>query len=260
MEGNSEDIAAALQRGETVPAVACQPSTVLLPAGEVRVEGHAGRNLVVDTLQLISPAGQRRLAEAARLRANHRSTPPRLLEWGNSVRRLEFGPSTDTRLLVVPESVNPGWQATLADGRMLQPTTANGWQQAWLVPANSEGVVTLRFTPNTPYRTVLGVGGVLVLLLIVLTVVGGVRLRRLDSPHSDSPLAWRWSAVTAPSPTPASPLETVAATIGPRFLPPPAQSSAVCYWPPTRGHSPVATAMPATTGSPSSAPSLPSSP
>lgn len=202
LEGNSEDIAAALQRGETVPAVACQPSTVLLPAGEVRMEGHAGRNLVVDTLQLISPAGQRRLAEAARLRANHRSTPPRLLEWGNSVRRLEFGPSTDTRLLVVPESVNPGWQATLADGRMLQPTTANGWQQAWLVPANSEGVVTLRFTPNTPYRTVLGVGGVLVLLLIVLTVVGGVRLRRLDSPHSDSPLAWRWSAVTAPSPHP----------------------------------------------------------
>lgn len=202
LEGDPEDIAAALQRGETVPAVACQPSTVLLPAGEVRVEGQAGHNLVVDTLQLTTPAGQRRLAAAARLSTRHHSAPPRLLEWGKSVRRLEFGPSTDTRLLVVPESVNPGWQATLADGRILQPTTANGWQQAWLLPAESEGVVTLRFTPNTPYRIALCVGGVLVLLLIVLTVVDGVRLRRLDGSRFGRALQCRWSAVTAPSPHP----------------------------------------------------------
>lgn len=226
LEGTPAGIAAALQRGETVPAVACGPATVRLPAGEVRVEGHAGSALVVDTLQLTNQAGQERIAAAARLSTRHHTAPPRLLEWGDSVRRLEFGPSTDTRLLVVPESVNPGWQATLADGRILQSTTANGWQQAWLVPAGAEGVVTLRFTPNTPYRIALGVGGVLMLLLFVLTAVGGARLRRsagaqqlprsagaqrLDRPagsqrlrrpatlEADTSTPWRWSAVTVPS-------------------------------------------------------------
>ena len=40
--------------------------------------------------------------------------------------------SAAPRVLVVPESINPGWTARLADGTALTPVTVNGWQQGWV--------------------------------------------------------------------------------------------------------------------------------
>ena len=48
-------------------------------------------------------------------------------------------------MLVVPESINPGWTARTADGAQLTPVTVNGWQQGWVVPAGTSGTVTLTF-------------------------------------------------------------------------------------------------------------------
>ena len=56
-------------------------------------------------------------------------------------------------MLVVPESINPGWIAHSADGTRLTPVTVNGWQQGWVLPPGTEGPVTLTFPSNTPYRS-----------------------------------------------------------------------------------------------------------
>jgi len=49
-------------------------------------------------------------------------------------------------VLVVPESINPGWTARMADNSVLAPVTVNGWQQGWVLPAGASGPVTLSFT------------------------------------------------------------------------------------------------------------------
>ena len=38
-------------------------------------------------------------------------------------------------MIVVPESINPGWIAHTANGVTLTPVVVNGWQQGWVVPA-----------------------------------------------------------------------------------------------------------------------------
>ena len=43
-----------------------------------------------------------------------------------------------TRVLVIPESVNPGWIAHSTDGATLTPIIVNGWQQGWVVPAGEQ--------------------------------------------------------------------------------------------------------------------------
>ncbi|MBF6164167.1 DUF3367 domain-containing protein [Streptomyces gardneri] len=68
-----------------------------------------------------------------------------------------------TRLLVLPLSTNVGWRATSADGRALEPVVVDGWRQAWLLPADATGPVTVAFPVDRWYR--LGIFGGLLLLL-----------------------------------------------------------------------------------------------
>ncbi|MFD0365511.1 alpha-(1-_3)-arabinofuranosyltransferase [Nocardia sp. GCM10030253] len=68
-----------------------------------------------------------------------------------------------TRLLVLPLSNNVGWRATTADGRVLDPIVVDGWQQAWLLPPDAKGPVTIEFPADRWYR--LGIFGGLLLLI-----------------------------------------------------------------------------------------------
>jgi arabinofuranan 3-O-arabinosyltransferase len=102
-------------------------------------------------------------------------------------------PSSSTaRVLVVPESINPGWAAHSSDGTTLTPITVNGWQQGWLVPANASGPITLAFASNTPYRIGL-FGGLALLPLLVLLAFWPVRRPRQDAqpakPWQPGPIA-----------------------------------------------------------------------
>ena len=87
-------------------------------------------------------------------------------------------PASETsRVLVVPESINPGWIAHRADGTRLTPVTVNGWQQGWVLPPGTEGPVTLAFTSNALYRAGL-IGGLALLPLLALLAFLPVRRRR----------------------------------------------------------------------------------
>ncbi len=90
---------------------------------------------------------------------------------------VQVAPSPASRLLVVPESINPGWTARTDDGSVLNPITVNGWQQGWVLPPGTAGTVTLAFTSNTLYRVGL-VGGLALLPLLALLAFLPVRRPR----------------------------------------------------------------------------------
>jgi arabinofuranan 3-O-arabinosyltransferase len=76
--------------------------------------------------------------------------------------------SATSRVLVIPESINPGWVARTGTGARLTPVAVNGWQQGFVVPAGSPGTITLTFASNSLYRAGLAVGLSLLPLLALL--------------------------------------------------------------------------------------------
>src|SRR6185369_6550662 len=103
-------------------------------------------------------------------------------DWSADHRELDVPPSASSRVLVVPESINPGWTARAADGSALNPVAVNGWQQGWVLPPGTAGPVTLRFEANTPYRAGLIGGLALLPLLALLAFLPVRRPRPADEP------------------------------------------------------------------------------
>ncbi len=113
--------------------------------------------------------------------------------WSADHREVNVEPSQASRVLVVPESVNPGWTARTGDGSLLSPVTVNGWQQGWVLPPGTAGTVTLAFSSNTLYRAGL-VGGLA--LLPVLALLAFLPVRRPRAP-AEPARPWQPGRVTA---------------------------------------------------------------
>src|SRR5690606_31788360 len=107
-------------------------------------------------------------AEPAEGAAARKPEPVEILRWGPATRRVQVnaaGPS----YLVVNENFNKGWTATVA-GRKLRPVRLDGWKQAWVVPAGTNGVVELTYGPDRAHRVAVGAGLALLLPLLVAAV------------------------------------------------------------------------------------------
>ncbi|OBG53028.1 hypothetical protein A5704_04045 [Mycobacterium sp. E735] len=101
-------------------------------------------------------------------------------------------------MLVVPESINPGWVARTSSGTRLTPVAVNGWQQGWVVPPGDPGTITLTFPSNAPYRAGLAVGLALLPLLALLALWRTRSRRGDDAPARPwNPGAWAAVAVVA---------------------------------------------------------------
>ncbi len=79
--------------------------------------------------------------------------------------------------LVVNENFNAGWHAVI-DGKQLRAVRLDGWKQAWLLPAGTRGVVTLRYGPDRLYLIAV-VGGLILLLLVVVAGAWSVPARHV---------------------------------------------------------------------------------
>jgi len=152
----------ALLAGEPIEAQPCEREPIALAAGKEELLISPGEGFVVDGAQLVTA----------------RPTPPpaavataQIGAWGPDRREVRTDASPDPRVLVVPESVNPGWVAHTADGRQLTPVVVNGWQQGWVLPAGTGGTITLTFPSNALYRAGLGWGLALLPLLALLALV-----------------------------------------------------------------------------------------
>ena len=169
----------ALLDGKPVAAQACRSEPITLPAGQQELLISPGAAFVVDGVQLAGP-----LADQLRTTA---MTPAQTGHWRADHREVDVEPSQAARVLVVPESINPGWAARTADGTALTPITVNGWQQGWVLPPGTAGTVTLTFGSNSLYRAGLA-GGLALLPLLALLAFLPVRRRR----DPDEPaLPWR---------------------------------------------------------------------
>ncbi len=151
-----------LLAGASVPALPCggAGARVTLDAGPVDLRVAATGEFAAESLRL-SGAGATALAGA--------DAGATISLWSAAERRVEIGASAEDTVLVVHENASAGWQAVL-DGRTLEPSRVDGWQQGWLLPAGSAGAVELRFGPDRVYRTGLLVGTVAALIVVLLAL------------------------------------------------------------------------------------------
>lgn len=164
---------AALRNGEPVVARPCSTTPIRLGAGEQELSINPGSAFTVEQASLVTPLGVSPPAEPM--------TPPEVTDWSSTHRRLNVKPGAAERVLVVPESTNPGWHATLAD-QTLRPIVVNGWQQGWVLPAGAVGTVTLTYQFDSVYRWSLGVG---LAVMAVLLLLAWWPRRVPDAPASD---------------------------------------------------------------------------
>lgn len=147
--------AGALADGEPVPATPCDRRPITLPPGPQELLISPGAAFVVDSAQLSGPL-------AAALPASAAVSPVAATRWDAVRRDVQLPAAPHSRLLVVPESINPGWAARTDDSKRLVPVAVNGWQQGWVLPPGTAGAVALTFEPNRLYR--IGLAGGLALL------------------------------------------------------------------------------------------------
>ncbi|HET7664731.1 MAG TPA: alpha-(1-_3)-arabinofuranosyltransferase [Mycobacterium sp.] len=160
----------ALLDGDPVQARPCRSAPIALPAGQQELLVSPGASFVVDGVQLAGPLAQLRTAA---------TVPASTGRWTADHRELDVPSSPSSRVLVVPESINPGWTARTASGFMLASVTVNGWQQGWILPRGTAGPITLSFESNTLYRAGL-IGGLALLPLLALLAFLPVRGRGAD--------------------------------------------------------------------------------
>jgi arabinofuranan 3-O-arabinosyltransferase len=182
--------AGALLDGGPVAAVPCDLGPIALPAGRQELLISPGAAFVVDGARLSTAAGAA-LPTASPVRADTG-------RWGAGRREVRAPASATSRVLVIPESINPGWVARTGTGQRLTPVAVNGWQQGWVVPAGNPGIITLTFASNSLYRAGLAVGLALLPLLAMLAFWRTRRRRDDDAPPQPWPSgAWAVVAVLA---------------------------------------------------------------
>ena len=152
-----------LLEGDPVAARACDPTPITLPAGSQELLISPGTAFIADGIQLSGPLAAEIVTAP--------TTPAQIIDWTSDRRQISVVRSPITRVMVVPESVNPGWIAHTPDGATLTPVIVNGWQQGWVVPAGAQGTITLDFESNRAYRIGLIAGLALLPLLLLLALV-----------------------------------------------------------------------------------------
>ncbi len=163
--------------GAPVAAQPCDSQPIELPAGQQELVISPGPQFVIDGAQLTGPATIPYAAVA----------PARAGAWGPARRQVSVAEKNTAQILVVPESINPGWVARTSTGIRLKPLAVNGWQQGWIVPAGTSGTVTLSFAPNSLYRV--GLSGGLGLLPLLALLAWWPPRRRPDGPATTDVVA-----------------------------------------------------------------------
>ena len=152
---------------ETLPATVCT-TPVTLPEGEHRVDVRSSR-----TFQPVVAL----FAEDTLYQPSGRAQSPEVTSWDATSRSVTVPEAGDTRVLEVAENFNPGWSARAGD-LDLEPVRADGWKQAFVVPAGVSGPVEITFTPDSAYRWGLLVGLAAALVVVFVAIrPPGLRVR-----------------------------------------------------------------------------------
>ncbi|HEX5142427.1 MAG TPA: alpha-(1-_3)-arabinofuranosyltransferase [Mycobacterium sp.] len=164
--------------GGPIAATLCEHDPIAIPAGQQELVVSPGAAFTVDGARLTSlNAGKLPTAT---------TTPVQTGSWGPDRRIVHLQASPAARVLVVPESKNPGWIAHTDNGAALTAIAVNGWQQGWLIPPGTAGTIALTFPSNAVYRAGLTGGLALLPVLLLLALVPARR------PAASAPvMPWR---------------------------------------------------------------------
>jgi arabinofuranan 3-O-arabinosyltransferase len=148
--------------GAPVAATPCVDPRVHLAAGTHRLSlGSTSRSVPV-SMTLTQPGET--------LATSHPSPGSMSVQaWGATERKVRVDAAAPA-LLVVRENQNAGWQATLG-GHRLAAVRVDGWEQGFVVPAGTHGVIVLTYAPQRPFAVGLIVGLLGVIAVIVLAFV-----------------------------------------------------------------------------------------
>ncbi len=175
--------AGVLLDGGPIRAEICDRDPIALPAGQQELLISPGDAFVVDGAQLTRPTQLSAVAPAV----SPPATPVATGAWTAGRREIHATASGTPRVLVIPESINPGWVARTGTGERLTPVAVNGWQQGWVVPAGDPGTITLTFASNSLYRAGLALG------LALLPVLALLAFWRMRSRPTDEVPAHPWT-------------------------------------------------------------------
>ena len=158
----------------------CAPgSAARLPAGRHRLLAAAPGAFAFTGIALTDYRGRACAPPCGPAGGGTRTRTVTVLSWGagHRVARIGGGPAA---YLEVHQNANVGWTATMR-GRRLRPVVLDGWQQGFVVPSGTGGIITLSFSPTKLYHIWIIVSGCGVLAL-VLAAVGRRRRGRVCQP------------------------------------------------------------------------------
>jgi len=170
-----------------VAATPCDVRSVQLDPGAHRLKVAASPAFLVESVVLDPIDSGVRSARGAATAGD-----VEVIEWQPAHRSVATPFSDEPRLLELTENTNPGWVASI-DGVRLEPIQVDGWRQAWVIPSDAGGEVSIDFTPNGAYRIGLIMGAMAVAGLLVL-LMAPVR-RRHGAAVPGSSRAGRWTLV-----------------------------------------------------------------
>lgn len=149
--------------GRPVRATPCDDSSVTLGPGEHDVSLRESTVATPVTVTLSRPGTS--------LASNATAGTATVRKWDTTERRVRVD-TAEASILVVRENENAGWRADV-DGHRLAAVRVDGWQQGFVVPAGTHGVVVLTYAPQRPFVIGLLVGLLCAIALVVLAVVAG---------------------------------------------------------------------------------------
>ncbi len=164
LTGSLSDVAG----GSELELEPCGTAAITVPSG-------------VQRIRVTNPAGfavSRLWLEPENRGDDVAATPPTVeVEHWSPTRRTVAVQARSDALIVLPQSYNRGWSATL-DGTRLDPKVVDGWKQAWDVPAGSSGEVQMVFEPQSRFVISIVAGLALAALLGLAALVTLVLARQ----------------------------------------------------------------------------------
>jgi arabinofuranan 3-O-arabinosyltransferase len=159
--------AADVLAGNVVHASICGSNTLPVGAGPVHVQLVALDWVSPVSLRLTRSGGYLADAPSGGLTSVVRT-------WSSTSRSVQVRTTDQPGVLIVRENANAGWVATL-NGHRLAEVSPDGWEQGYVVPADSSGLVHLRFTPQRSVTVALTLGLLAILALVGLLAIPGQR-------------------------------------------------------------------------------------
>ncbi|WP_446663500.1 alpha-(1-_3)-arabinofuranosyltransferase domain-containing protein [Flexivirga sp. B27] len=190
-------------KGDLVEAVTCGSSSAGMASGSSSAgERREGARIETSTVSIAGKAGLTpEFATFGKAPASSVAARTVLSESGDSGKRTVRIGAGAPGVVTLSEGFNAGWQATDSDGHTLLPVEVDGWRQGFRVSSADADTLTLRFTPTTPQRLGLLVGGAIALALLLTFLAAAYACRskggRVAMGERSGGIAYRDQAMTA---------------------------------------------------------------